>query len=228
MVRLERLMPELTKADKLVLVAARLQAEGQKEFSAEQLIVEAYRNFPTDFCLKGYSEYPNSNAVLTFLMGKSARLIVTGWLEKTGRKMYRITAKGVAHAEAVSGHSFSPTAGMEREVEEGLGRLLESAAFSLFKAGTKEAITFHQYCRFVGLAAPDKWQKIQGKLQQVEHVVRRATEIGEAGLDLRLHYRGKNESYSPEDLRTLRAALDYMERRFEPEMTQWEKNARRD
>lgn len=222
-------MPELTKAEKLLLAAARLAAASPPgapgEFSAEDLVVEAFKAYPPSFCLKGHSEYPNSNAVFTFLMGKKARLIVTGWLEKSGTNMYRITPKGLSHADSVSEHIVVPSVAVGRQMEEGLARLLDSAAFELFKEGREDEITFHQFCRFMGLAAPDKWQKVRGKIRAVEHLVGQAVDQGESGEELRLHYKKRNESYTPEDLRALRAAFDHMQRKFEGQMKEWERNA---
>jgi DNA-binding PadR family transcriptional regulator len=222
-------MPELTKAEQLLLAAARLAAARTptepREFSAEDLVVEVFKEYPASFCLKGHPEYPNSNTVYTFLMGKNARLIVTGWLEKSGTNMYRITPKGLSYADSVSEHTIVPSVAVERQLEDGLARLLDSAAFKLFREGRKDEITFHQFCRFMGLAAPDKWQKVQGKIRTVEHLVAQAVERGESGNELRLHYKKRNEIYTPEDLRTLRAALGYMRGKFDSQMKEWERNA---
>src|SRR5947208_3659448 len=102
-------MKSISKAEKLLSAAAALASEGRGEFTAEDLIVRAHRLFPDDFSLKGYREYPDSNSVLTQVMGIKAPLIVRGWLEKTGAKQYRLTPKGshdlselAADAEQVS------------------------------------------------------------------------------------------------------------------------------
>lgn len=190
-------------------------------------MVEAFKLYPTSFCLKGYPTHPNSNAVFTFLMGKNARLIVTGWLEKSGTNAYLITAKGLEYAEAISGHSFVPSVAVHRQIEEGVAQLLESAAFQLVRDGRSDEITFHQYCRFMGLAAPDKWQLVKGRIEKVDHLVQEAVLRGEAGLDLRIHHKGRNERYSPEDLRLLKAALQFMQLRFSDRMKEWERNATR-
>src|SRR3990172_10780352 len=87
-------MAELSKAEKLLVAAGRLTANGQTEFSAEDLAVQAHKEFPHDFSMKGHLEYPDSNVVFTQVMGKKAPLIVRGWLEKTGTKQYRLTPKG--------------------------------------------------------------------------------------------------------------------------------------
>ncbi len=88
-------MSGLSKAEKLLVAAGRLADKGETGFSAEDLAVQAHEEFPHDFSMKGHIKHPDSNAVFTQVMGKKAPLIVRGWLEKTGAKQYRLTAKGI-------------------------------------------------------------------------------------------------------------------------------------
>jgi hypothetical protein len=187
---------DLAKADKLLIAAARLDARDQSEFTAEDLVVEAFKTFPNDFSLKGYPEYPDNNSVYTLLMGKSARLVASGWLEKTGAKKYRLTPKGM-HDAAERDPNFAELRAKrgalrsDRRLEEGLARLFQSDAFEAFRrTGNTNEVTFHQFCRFVGLAAPDSWQKVQGKLKTVRHLVEYARKIGESGQTASIHFRG--------------------------------------
>jgi DNA-binding PadR family transcriptional regulator len=217
-------MAELSKAEKLLIAAGRLVREGRTKFSAEDLVVSAFREFPSDFSLKGHAEYPDSNSVLTQLMGKDARLIVKGWLEKTGTKQYRLTPKGLHDLAALDDSSEGEIRiHLDRETEEELGRLLTSPAYELYEAGDKEKITFHQFCRFVGLAAGDKWQRVQGKLTSTRHLVDSARRLGEAGQTVKIHFRGRNDNYPPEHLMRLKAVLDFLLARFEREMREWER-----
>lgn len=225
-------MPELTKPEKLLIAAARLDARGESEFTAEDLVVEAFRAFPNDISLNGHPEYPDNNSVIKHLMGKDARLIVSGWVEKTGAKKYRLTPKGAHDATerapetCDSGVQAKGTVRSERRLEEGLARLFHSEAFESFRSGEPEKITFHQFSRFIGLAAPDTWQKIQGKLEAVRHLVDRARELGESGQTLRIHFRGANYEYSPTDLMLLKSAFDNLMERFRSQMEAWERKLR--
>ena len=221
----------LTKAEKLLIAAYRLDTAGRSEFSTEDLVVEAFRAFPRDFCMKGYPEYPDNNAILVALMGKDARLIVSGWLEKTGTKMFRITPKGMSDAEArlsrvAKDGEPAPPLRSDRKLDEALARMLDTPAFEAFRNGDEETITFHQFCRFIGLAAPDSWQKVQGKLQAASHVADEARKLGEAGQLVRLHFRGALHDYGADDLVSLRALLDLLLEKFATEMRAWERKAR--
>ncbi len=220
-------MPELTKAEKLLIAAARLDARGEPEFTTEDLVVEAFKAFPNDFFLRGHPEYPDNNSVLIQLMGKDARLIVSGWLEKTGTKKFRLTPKGVQDAaEKVPDLADSKAlTGGARKREEALARLFESEAFETFRKGNPEQITFHQFCRFVGLAAPDKWQAVKGKLESVKNLVEQARKLGESGQTVRIHFRGSLREYSPADLMLLKSVLEALRRRFSSEMEAWERKS---
>ena len=218
----------VSKAEKLLAAACALIADGREEFTAEDLVVRAHDLFPDDFSLKGYREHPDSNLVLTQLMGVKAPLIVRGWLEKTGSKQYRVTSKALydfanrvalgdsRHTEAV--------VSVERRQDEAIGRLMTSAAFDLFREGRANEITFHQFCRFVGLSARDKWQRVSGRLSTVRHLAEEARRLGESGQALRTTVE-RTYTFSSEDLRALPTALDCMLTKFAREMVEWRKNA---
>jgi hypothetical protein len=221
-------MAELSKAEKLLVAACLLSSDGQTVFSAEDLIVRAFQTFPQDFSLKGYPEYPDSNVVLTQVMGKKAPLIVRGWLEKTGVKQYRLMPKGLDDRNQLEhGQGGIINVRLERLLEESLARLLKSASFELFKSGQQEQITFNQFCRFAGLSARDKWQKIQNKLASVRHTVEEARKLGESGEGANIWVGSHNEKVSDDHLRMLDPLLKFLVQRFKHEMDEWKRNALR-
>lgn len=219
-------MAELSKAEKLLIAAGRLAVRGQTEFSAEDLTVQAHEEFPHDFSMKGHFKYPDSNAVFTQVMGKKAPLIVRGWLEKTGTKQYRLTAKGLDDLNQLEhGEGGTITVRVTRPIEDRLARLLTSTAYQLFKSGQQDQITFHQFCLFAGLSARDKWQKVRGKLKTLEHLVQEATKIGESGEGITIFVGNHNEKFAPEDLRMLGALFRFLTQRFKNEMEEWRRHA---
>lgn len=219
-------MADLSKAEKLLVAAGLLTSEGKTEFSAEDLVVRAHREFPHDFSMKGYPDYPDSNVVLTQIMGKKAPLIVRGWLEKTGTKQYRLTSKGLDELNNLE-YDLRGAVNIRlgRPLEEDLARVLTSAAYELFKSGQQDQMTFHQFCRFAGLSARDKWQKVRGKLSSLEHVVAEARKLWESGEGISIWVSDHNEKFSSEDLRMLETLFRFLMERFKGEMDEWKRNA---
>ncbi len=86
----------LTAAEK-VLVSCYDLYKSNNTFSAEDLTVKCWENYPEDFSLRGYNQYPNSNAVLLHLMNKNGALLKNGWINKVQKKIYSITDTGISH-----------------------------------------------------------------------------------------------------------------------------------
>jgi hypothetical protein len=159
-------------------------------------------------------------------MGKSAPLLVRGWIEKTGTKRYRLTPKGIDDLRGLEGQDGSASyAKIEQRRAEAIGGLLSSTAFELWKSGNAERITFHQFCRLVGLSAADPWQSVQGKLAQARQLADEARRLGETDQGLRVFYRGRNVSFEAEQLRSLPALLSQLEDRFKTQMQEWKRHA---
>ena len=218
--------PTRTKPEKILAAAIKLTAdEGQAEFTAEEIIVRAFREYPDDFSLKGHTgEFPDSNSVLKHLMGRQAPLITRGWFEKIGAKRYRLTTKGYADGKGLDADLDESNVHVERRHEEALSRLLTSTAFVLYEQGSHEKITFHQFCRFAGLSPRDKWQKLKGKLELIEHTVTQGVKIGESGQTLST-YHNRNYTFTSEQLRLLGSLHAYLLERFEAEMHEWRMKA---
>lgn len=221
-------MEEISRAQKLLIAAGSITARGAVIFSAEDLAVEAWILFKADFSLKGHPNHTDINSVLTQIMGKKAPLIVRGWLAKVGAKQYRLTEKGL---HDLGDLNYQKTADIvsrirvSHQLEDQLGPLLVSDAFEMWREGRGEEITFYQFCRFAGLSARDKWQKVVGKLMQVGHLVGEAAKIGASGESLRIHLRNRNYEFSPEQLLRLTELSEFMKRKFQREMDDWEGHA---
>ena len=224
-----RVTTDLPRAEKLLIAAGSIAASGKTVFSTEDLVVEAWRLFPADFSLKGYTDYPDSNLVLTQVMGKRAPLIVRGWLEKVGAKQYRLTVKGAHDLERIQGSAADAPSQIriERPLEDTLGPLLISAAYQLWREGRGEEITFYHFSRFAGLSAGDKWQKVVGKLEQVAHLVNQATKMGASGESVRIHHGKRNYVFSPEDIFELANMFLFLQQKFKQEMDAWKRHATR-
>jgi hypothetical protein len=149
---------EITLHEKILLAAFALEEAGQTPFSAEALVVSAWKQYPAAFGLKDFTQqYPDSNKVLVGLMGERG-LARRGWLEKLGRKQYALTREGrqtvrrIMHGEARPvERRKTTTVRLSREQEKLLLHLFESSALEKFREGRTKDLVFADACRYWGI-----------------------------------------------------------------------------
>src|SRR5688500_7047042 len=77
-----------------LLLAAYSREQRRTPFSAEELVVEAWRRFPDAFGFIADGEsFPDSHRVAMEIMG-SKPLSKLGYLERVGSKLYRLSTAG--------------------------------------------------------------------------------------------------------------------------------------
>jgi len=204
-------------SDKLLLAAYTCEQAGKSPFTAEDLVVSAWRAFPDTFGLKGYASadgrlcYPDSNRVFAEIMG-SKPIRKRGLLVKVGEKLYELTETGRALASRLGladglDATTAPVgkAGLDRRLEGELRRLLSTRAVQKVDNAQVDALTFHDACIFWGITPQSSAIELQGRQSSFSDVVGRLRKgLGEGG---RLEHRGPVISPTSVDLleRTHRA-----------------------
>ncbi len=172
----------LSVSDKLLLAAYELEEGGRRPFSAEDLVVAAWRKFPDTFALAGYRGddgrlcYPDSNRVFAEIMG-SKPIRKRGFLIKVGNKMYQLTEAGREHARHVlsRGSEFSvQKAALGRDTEQKLRRLLASKAVEKALNKRLQDLTFYDACAFWGITPMSSAIELQGQIAKLESIVQSA------------------------------------------------------
>jgi hypothetical protein len=163
--------------EKLVVAAYHLEQERGSPFSAEDLVVAAWRAFPNTFGLSGHHDdggqpiYPDSNRVFAEVMG-SKPVRKRGLLAKVGKKMYELTETGrelgrqLSPLTERSGDTGTGGAksGLSRQIVADLRRLLGSRAVEKVGLGQSESLTFHDACLFWGITPHSSAIDLEGKL----------------------------------------------------------------
>jgi len=221
-----------TKTDKMVAAAVALMDEDGKEtFTSEDLVVKAWRLYPTDFALNGYPEHPDSNAIFSKIMGKSSPLVAGGYLEKLGVQKFRATPKAfekireLRAEERATATNGATRRRVGRGYEQELARLFGTAAWQCAVDGARDSITFYQFCRFFDLDARGKWQAVMTRLEQVAAAVHYAEEVGTGGEPVYVPRAGKDRAVSPDELCQLGDLHRHLTDRFKNEMAAWERRA---
>jgi len=169
----------LRVAEKLILVAFEIEMSGKKRFSAEDLVVSAWKKFPNAFGLQGYLDeqgkaiYPNSNRVYAEIMG-SKPLRKQGLLQKVGNKMYRLTEAGRIRARSVASVPCDKTPEkwlLAREKVDQIRRLFESKAAQKMRSRNMEDISFFDACGFWGISARSGAKELWSRFAHIKAVL---------------------------------------------------------
>lgn len=214
----------LSVADKLVLAASDLDREGRRRFSAEDLVVAAWRRFPDVFGLAGYRDdsgrlaYPDSNRVFAEIMG-SKPIRQRGFLTKVGNKMYQLTDAGREYARALSetsGEIPVTKAGLARPTLEAIKKLLGSKAVEKIKNKRVDDVTFYDACAFWGISPMSSAIELEGQVANLKEIVASAREA------IRQHrvatFSHGGSSFGASDLDTLLEVNQFLQSKFATEL----------
>lgn len=174
----------LTVPQKLLLAGLEV-SKRSATFTAEDLVVEAWKRYPDTFGLSGYSErYPDSNRVLTKIMGTQG-MRGKGWLRKVGEKQYRLTSAALAEGETLIATENAPggrservflRAELDRQAAAHLARIVSTPAAR--KAILREAdnVTFNDACGFWDITARSNANTLNARLADVTVLLERTRE----------------------------------------------------
>lgn len=213
-------------AEKLVLAADELNRR-KGGFTAEDLVVQAWRLFPRTFGISGYTddegqpEFPDSNRVFAEIMG-SKPVRKRGLIRKVGQKRYRLTPSGQEFAELLrnrgsesGGEEGARKASLSREVEGELERLLESRVFEKWRKGKRDAITFHDACLFWRISSRSTAVDLEGRLSDSERIIRKGIQASKRE-DVSFQHGG--DAYSHEVFVELLRVHEYLMSAHEEEL----------
>lgn len=206
---------ELTVSEKILLAAADLDKQGRTPFTAEDLIIAAWQQYPRTFGLKGYTEqYPDSNKVLSSIMGERG-LARKGWLIKMGQKLYALTREGRREAARLRQEEEEPEpiqhVRLTREQEKFLMTLLNSTAVRKFEDNQKNDLAFADACRFWDISQNLKGEAVDERLNGIEQTLNTLEqELSQADAEL-----GNGKLVTAGEIRVLRNIHRYMADRFD-------------
>jgi hypothetical protein len=212
---------KLSVADKLVAAAHKLTLSGKAPFTAEDLVVAAWRAYPDTFGLPGYagpdgrSLYPDSNRVFAEIMGtKPVRQ--RGFLVKVGNKLYQLTEAGIHYAGGLEPQSGGiEKVGLGRELKDELERLLRAKATDKFATGSIDEITFHDACGFWKISARSTAIEFTGRYNNIERLLNSAST---SARDNSIVLRHGGDKITLDDITKLQEMHHFMHERFAAEI----------
>ena len=165
--------PDLSKEQKVLLALYRLWKEGRKKVRYEDIVVCVFKDYPADFHLKGYPEFPDTgDAVHKPLYDYRKRGMVSA-----SNKMFSLTAHGVAEAERLlavekgrpglreTGHR------LERDAQIELDRIKQLEGFKLFMNGKSEEIIDSDLFEYLGVSVRSARNDFIGRLETMKSTI---------------------------------------------------------
>jgi len=211
-----------TVAEKLLVAAAQISGSGRDAFTAEDLVVAAWQLFPDTFGLQGYAhQYPDSNRVLTYIMGSTKGLAGSGLTERVGEKTYRLTSAGLAAASALAGGADDEQrAALDRRLMSEVARLAETKALQKFQEGRRETITERDALKFLAVSARSEGNKVRARLSDVEQAIAAGTSAVAAAQGNPIALDRGRRILAATDMADLRACYEYVREVFADELAQ--------
>lgn len=183
-------MATLTVHEKLLLAAADLEDAGKPRFSAEDLVVAAWRRDPDAFGLAGYPDeatgrprFPNSNRVFAEIMG-SKPVRKQGLLVKAAPKTFALTEAGRQRVAQLNGRDIgagSSKVSWSRELSRDLQKLLSSRAVKKLREGRRDEITFTDAAGFWGISARSSAMEFSARTHHVDATLKAAAQRAAEG-----------------------------------------------
>jgi|SRR5579864_4314683 len=211
--------PDLSVADKLVIAAAALD-EQTGAFTAEDLVVEAWQQFPETFGLRGHLDdsnqprFPDSNRVFAEIMGNHT-VRKNGWIEKVGNKRYRLSDVGRQRAYEVTGRSSTRKMVLDRAATDRVRKLLNSRAMLKRRENREESITFLDACSLWGINPRSNLKELVQKFADFDRLL---DVVEQAVGDREFVLRHGETPYTAVDVTDLRNLSEALRTRFSGEI----------
>jgi hypothetical protein len=210
----------LTISEKLLRAAARRWSSAGEAFSAEDLIVAAWQDSPETFGLQGYvDEYPDSNRVLTNIMGGKG-LRQKGWITALGRKRYSLTNEGLRHAQSqVEGVPEGLLRGqLGREESRRLVKLYTGSAYRKFLEGQTDRLLFRDACVFWGITPRSVSEELRNQFAAIDSLIEGVLAATQNGKSLSFGA-GDANKLEQSDARSMADLHQLLLTRFEQDLT---------
>ncbi len=163
----------LTMAQKVLLALHRLSRGERRRVRYEDIVVQAFKDYPADFHLKGYTEFPDSgDAVHKPLYDYRKRGMVAA-----SNKMFSLTAHGVAEAQrlqAIERGKPGPTEirhRLERDAQIEIERITQLEGFKLFLAQKQDEIIDSDLFEYLGVSVRSARNDFIGRLETMKSAI---------------------------------------------------------
>lgn len=158
----------LTLSDMVLVSLAKAAAGTTRKVPYEELVLQAWRDFPAAFSLRNHPEHPDASDVHKKLYGT---LKTDGLILALGDKVFRLTDKGVSRAAQLSTairtaeNPVQERGRLSREQRNFIDHALRSRVFEAWKQGKADQLVdydarvFFQFS--IGTSPKDRKRKVE-------------------------------------------------------------------
>lgn len=166
---------ELNRSQKILLSLYQEANGTNKSIRFEDIAVAAFKNFPSDFQLRGYPQYPDTGDIIHKPLYSELK---KGGYVLSGDKYFSLTQRGIAYAKKIlqsddkissqkSGSGVRIRADQQRELE----RLQSSKAVELYFADKKDEILDIDFYEYLEVTVRTDKNMFLGRLETVEDAI---------------------------------------------------------
>jgi len=159
----------LSLNDKILIAALKLsRGEIHSEFTAEALLVEAWKDDKPAFGLRGYEgNYPDSNNLYVKLMGKKS-LVRLGYLKKVGEKTYTLTEAGLSIASSLKPTDEETKLKIDRQLHDAVIKIINHQVFRDWLIDKDKPNKFRDAMWFWGIAPGTPPKVVKERISVIE------------------------------------------------------------
>ncbi len=167
----------LSRADKILLVLYEMAEGSRKPLRFEDIVVAVFKEYPQEFQLRGYPQYPDSGD----LVHKPLYGFRKNGLLEANNKVFVLTERGISSAKRlksdISGLRVVSNEKLSRFAEEEISRIEDLEGYKLFLAGEESKITDADLYNYLGTSARTSRNDFLGRLKTMTEAVKELKSI---------------------------------------------------
>lgn len=179
--------PALTQSDMVLVSFHRVAGGATTKVPYEELVLQAWRDFPQAFSLRNHPEHPDASDIHKKLY---QTLKPAGHVVSLGNKVFRLTDKGVTRAsELLAIHEGNQSADkgeqtrLSRSEETFVGHALRSRALSTWREGQSGQLIDYDARMFFQFSTGTPIEERKRRVQFSMDAINKARDIGVDGAD---------------------------------------------
>jgi len=174
------------KKDKIIVILYQMSQGSRAVLNFEDVIVKLFKQYPKDFHLRGYPQYPDSSNHQSFYSLRRDGLI------QIRNKLVSLTEKGLTYAHKLVNiqKNFSNKYSQEisRDKLNEIERIKNTDAFKLFITNKKDQIVDTDFFEYLGTTVRSERTDFKARIKTVENVIETIKDNNEYVKIIELHH----------------------------------------